>query len=320
MDGIVLCGATAETLLEHELLRNDYQLDASDIASIPNSGRLARLREENAWPVTIRGCQFANIDVLVSGKNRLRHIPHVTYHSWSGPLPAGSFARIAKGLYVTTAPFMALQAARQLDMTRLAQYIMYLAGHYCLHGDDYLEERPPLMTLEQIDRMRHAIDGTKGCKTLAKTLPYCKEGARSPQETNMLISGIFPRTKGGYWLPQPLVNYEIELDSNGAELMGSDHLEIDLFWKDANIGLEYNGIDTHQGGLSPRDLSRQYVLMQQGIEILYVTKYQLYNAGIFDIVMRTVAKKLGVSTAPKYWPQLNRVQELLDTLRSTSIN
>lgn len=320
MDGIVLCGTTAETLLEHKLITGKSLLDATDIISIPSSSRLARLRDEGSWPISIDGCRFNGIDVLVPGKNQRRQIPHVRYHSWSGDLPAGAFARIAKGLYLTTAPFMALQAARAMDTTRLVQYIMYLTGHYCLHQDSYLQERPSLATLEQIDRMRHSIDGTKGSGTLAKALPYCSEGARSPQEVNMFISAVFPRPKGAYRLPIPLINHRIELDSELAGLMGSSFLEIDLFWPDGNIGLEYNGIETHQGGLSPRDLSRQYVLAEQGIDILFVTKEQLYNAGLLDIVMRAVAKRLGISTRPKYWPHLNRVQELLDTLSGTSVN
>ena len=318
MDGIVLCGPTAETLLEHRLLVGKSLLDATDIISIPSSSRLSHLRDEGSWPVTIGGCRFGGIDILVGGRNQRRHIPNVQYHSWSDILPAGALARIASGLYLTTAPFMALQAAQRLDSIHLAQYIMYLTGRYCLHQEIPLQERPQLATLEQIERIRHAVDGKRGCRTLAKALPYCRERIRSPQEANMLIASSFPLKAGAYCLPLPLVNHRLELDSELARLMGSEYLEFDLFWEEAGIGLEYNGIEVHEGGLSPRDLSRQYVLAEQGIEILYVTKAQLYNAGMFDILMRRVANKLGIAAKPNKWPELNRVQQLLDDLRIPS--
>ena len=318
MNSIVLCGPSAEALLEDALLTDRKDLMASDVAMLPASARLSFLRDEANWPISINGRKFSSIDILVSARSELRHIPRINYHVWSTELPPGALTLIARGLYVCTGPFLALLASRQQNLIGLTQYMMYLTGRYCLHQADPLQERPQLMTLEQIDRSRHAIDGKKGCGLLSKALYYCHEGTRSPQEGNLLICSVFPRIMGGYKFAHPQVNYQIELNGELANLAGHNYLEIDLYWKEAKIGLEYNGIDSHRGGLTPYDITRQYVLKEQGIDILYVTKEQMYNAKLLDIVMRRIAKKLGVSTASDRWPSLDRVQGLLDSLHNAT--
>lgn len=316
MSGMVLCGTSAEKVLEREALKKGYGLEPTSsqelLGPIPIQGMSAR-----EWSIQIDGIEFTHLDLLIGDHKDFRRCVNIDFHQWLGSVPPDGIFKIAEPyaneFYVTSAPFMALIAARRMSLIKLAQYVMYLCGYYCIHQKAPLEERGPLTNKDEIETAIRFVRGQRGWRRLSRVLPYCAEGVRSPQEANYYIVATFPRKLGGYELTKPEVNACIPLNAEHAALAGAPEIEVDFYWKDANIVVEYNGLDSHDGGITPLDITQQVILKEKGIDVLFVTKAQLYNARLLDMMMRQLADRLGMSPE-NGWPSPEKVENLLSCL------
>ena len=319
MDGIVLCGESAERILEQEALGKGYGLEPTARLTLPTMASYRGISNKQ-WSTQVDGVAFTHLDVLVGSAGDIRKCRNITFHTWKSPLPPFGILKISdpftSEFFVASGTFMALVAARRLSGVRLAQYVMYLCGWYCMHQKVPLEKRTAFTSTEKISLMLPSMIGTKGWRKLASILPYCADGVRSPQEANYYLVVTLPPRKGGYRLTKPKVNYSIPLDDYHSALLGQSSIEVDFYWPEAELVVEYNGLDNHDGGISPLDVTQQLILRDKGIEVLFLTKYQLYNAALLDAHMQTVANKLGIKTSRRGWPDISDVRALLDDLRS----
>lgn len=318
MNGIVLCGTSAEQILEHEALKKESSLEPTSHNLIPTASSYGGM-SHSGLTIQIDEVTFNYLEVLIGCHEDHRHCGIITFRQWKGPVPPSGIFKISdpftSGLYVTSAPFMALMAARKLSLSRLAQYVMYLCGWYCIHQKEPLKKRKALTSTEQIAFMLRSVRGTMGWKRLWRVLPYCAEGVRSPPEANFFAVATFPRDIFGYQFPKPKVNTSIPLGPEHAALAGAPSIEVDFYWEDAGLVVEYNGGDTHDGGVTPLDVTQQYILMDKGIEVVFLLKEQFSDARLLDLLMRHLAKKLGIDP-DNGWPSVENVQMLVDDLRN----
>ena len=316
MDGIVLSHTSAEKVLEREVLKQGYGLEPTSHHLLPSASSLMKFLGSEGY-APIDGITFPYLDVLVSSQKEFRRHDNIVFHQWSGELPPNGIQRIAdpysNELYIASAPFLALIAARNLPLTNLAQYIMYLCGYYCIHQKVKLEERRPLTNKDEIAQMLKYVRGTMGWRRLFRVLPYCAEGVRSPQEANYYIVVTFPCELGGYQFTKPKVNASIPLEEKYQALTNSPSIEVDFYWEDAGVVVEYNGLENHEGGISPLDITQQIILQEKGIEVIFFTKEQLYNAELLDLAMRQLAIRLG-NTTMAAWPDMKNVRMLTRSL------
>ena len=317
MNGMVLCDKSAEIILEREVLTKGYGLEPTALGALPKPPSM-KGESNSDWSLSIDGMPFNHLHLLVGDQKDIRRCDAAAFHVWKSPLPPGAVLRIdepyVRGLYVTSGPFLALIAARTRSLVGLAQYVMYLCGHYCLYQNEPLKERKPLAKKEDICLMLKHVKGSMGWKRLTRILPYCAEGVRSPQEANFYIVATFPKRFGGYALTKPEVNANILLNAEQTLLAGSPAIEVDFYWRDAGIVVEYNGFEIHNGGITQLDITQQIILKELGIEVIFVTKEQLYNPALIDLLMQQLAKRLGICPADG-WPKMSCVRELLVSLR-----
>lgn len=317
MNGLVLCGKTAEMVLEHEVLKEKSDLEPTSHQTLPTMSSFRNMSGVE-WSTQIDGIVFGHLDILVGNANDIRRCDNVSFHTWMGDVPPSGISKISdpftSGLYVASGPFLALIAARSLPLTKLAQYVMYLCGAYCLYQREPLKTRKPLTTKEEIETMLHSIRGTMGWKRLSRILPFCAEGVRSPPEANFFAVSTFPRELYGYQFPKPAVNEDIPVEPEYRTLAGSSVIEVDFVWEDAQLIVEYNGADTHEGGVTSLDITQQTILRAQGYEVVFITKEQFGNARLLDLIMLHLAEKIGIDPS-NGWPETEHVQELIDCLR-----
>lgn len=319
MSGIVLCGTSAELILEREALDKGYGLEPTNRLAIPTASSYRGMSDVQ-WSIQIDGIVFTHLDVLVGSARDIRHCKNATFHTWKSPLPESGISKISdpftSDFFVTSGSFMALMASRRLPRIQLAQYVMYLCGRYCIHQPKPLEERKAFTSTAEIAHMLLAMKGTKGWAKLEQVLPFCADGIRSPQEANYYLVATCPCKRGGYHLIHPKVNYAIPLEYRYEALLGEPSIEVDFYWPEAKLVVEYNGLDNHDGGISPLDVTQQLILGDMGIEVLFLTKYQFFDASLLDTHMQTVAKKLGIEPDSSDWPDISDVRNLLKDLRS----
>ena len=318
MNGMVLCDKSAEMILEREVLGKGCGLEPTSLAALPKPPSM-RGKSDCDWSLSVDGMSFNHLHILVGAQNDIRRCDAFAFHVWRSPLPPEATLRIdepyVKGLYVASGPFLALIAARARSLVGLAQYVMYLCGYYCMYQQEPLKEREPLTKKEDIWLMLKHVKGCMGWRRLARILPYCAEGVRSPQEANFYIVATFPNRFGGYDFTKPEVNASIPLNAEQAQLAGSSEIEVDFYWRDAGVVVEYNGFETHDGGITQLDITQQIILKELGIEVIFVTKEQLYNPALIDLVMQQLAKRLGICPADG-WPSMDNVKELLTSLKN----
>ena len=317
MNGIVLCGESAEKVLEREALKKGHGLEPTSYLELPTTSSYAGLPLKDS-SICIDGIPFHHLDVLVGKQRDFRRNDSITFHQWKGPVPHSGILKISEpftsGYFVTSATFMAIMAARKLSLPSLAQYVMYLCGWYCKHQKVPLEQRGPFTSTEKIALMLQSTRGTMGWKRLSRILPYCAEGVRSPPEASFFAVATFPRDIYGYQFPKPEVNATIPVKPEHEALAGTPSIEVDFYWSDAKLVVEYNGLDTHDGGVTPLDITQQLILKEEGYEVIFLTKEQFSNARLLDLVMRHIAQRLGIDPNDG-WPSMGNVQELVDCLR-----
>lgn len=70
----------------------------------------------------------------------------------------------------------------------------------------------------------------------------------------------------------------------------------DLYWPQHDLAIEYDSDEFHTGrDKINADASRRIDLALRNVEVVTVTKDQLYRAEAFDDVARLVAKKMGIA-------------------------
>lgn len=322
MTGIVLCDASAEIILEREVLGKGHGLEPTNRQSLPDIISLTGMSDRE-WSIQIDSLLFSHLHLLVGKHRDFRHCCNITFHQWLGTVPPGAILRIDEpfmnNVFVTSGSFMALLASRTHTLTALAQHIMYLCGYYCMHQKEPLLKRGPLASKEEIERMMRFTKSTVGWKRLSRILPYCAEGVRSPQEANFYIVATFPRVLGGYEFPKPQVNVEIPVEGMHATLAGAPSIEVDFYWEDEGVVVEYNGLDNHEGGISPLDITQQIILKEKGIDVVFLTKEQLFNPALLDLMMLQLANKIGIRPIDG-WPSMKSLKMLLRSLRADGGN
>jgi hypothetical protein len=159
-------------------------------------------------------------------------------------------------------------------------------------GKDYLE-RPAPSTALLLDRYAAAL----GLGRKSKVRRACKalaNGSRSPRESILHLMMHLKRRQGGYALKGYLLNCRIPLPPELAALMGEETLQLDFYWKEFHLAVEYDGSDFHSGDRQRSyDNLRRSVLRQLGIQVITIDKYQMADMAVLDGIMQMVSQAVG---------------------------
>ena len=254
------------------------------------------------------------IDLLVGSAGNRRRSKDTACHVWRGPIPQGSILRVYDGVYVTSPEFTLLQQASQLHQVSLCQMLGRYLGTWSPTPNDRNKqiERAPLTTFEQLNGLLSSVGSVLGTRSLRLAMAHTCEGAASAPETSLQLALTLPPELHGFALPDPTMNYKVDLSQHAQRMCGRASIRIDLCWPQSKFGLEYQG-EGHEKTLG-EDYARWFAAREEGYELWFLAKEQLTDPLQMDYVGREVACRLGIQIDEELWPNQGELQELLEVL------
>ena len=160
---------------------------------------------------------------------------------------------------------------KELVIPRLSALIMELCG--CFARDPYDSRcgeisfgMMPIETPQQAIEALSGLSYVKGSRTALRSLRLCEANAASPMEAALFIAFTFPPLLGGFHLPRPVVNAELELSKHELAHIEGRGLCPDFWWEDFRVAFEYEGKDYH-GGLDSLHHDRQKMRDYHALDI-----------------------------------------------------
>lgn len=238
-------------------------------------------------------------DVLIFNEGERRQSRSVKCYAWKTVLPSNAFFN-ARGMYVSSPEFVFVQMANELTVAQLVALGCELCGTYVLlpKGVTHpgaLDELPkrisPLTSVSKLSTFVEALGKANGKTKAKRALKYVVDGSRSPMETMLYMLLCLPPLLGGYGIPQPVMNAEIELDDEARAMALRHTCYGDLCWPDARppLDIEYHG-EVHVGSAHMKsDVGRELAIEHMGWRVVTITSPQVFDPERFDTVARDVA-------------------------------
>ena len=154
--------------------------------------------------------------------------------------------------------------------------------------------RPALTSTKALKAFTSHMEGVKGRKKAARALRYIAGGSASPRETILFMLLTLPYKLGGYGLPMPAFNRQINLGKMQKKSRGKAYYKCDLFWAEAEFAVEYDSTMHHTGAdRIADDAKKRQDLDELGIHVITVTSKQIGSVLDFESVAKHIAGKLG---------------------------
>lgn len=219
---------------------------------------------------------------------------HVNLHM--AELPKGSFVRMGDGVFLGTPALTFVQLAERAPFARLVELGFELCGTYRL---DYRQTQgfsfgEPLLSVGVLRRRVRSLKGARGSDKALRALAYVRDRSASPMETKLAMLLCLPRRLGGYGLPQPQMNYRIDIGERSRKAAAKGYYVCDLFWPEARVAVEYDSDLFHTGSEHiANDAGRRNALLAQGVTVVTLTRRQVLNKRELDRAAALLAKALG---------------------------
>ena len=232
-------------------------------------------------------------DGFCSESRRVR--THVLYR----PLPPGGLIRVSNHVLITSPEVTFAQLSRLRSFERLLLAGCELCGSYRLFSGDgrplrMPEERQPLTSTAAIAKTLAAMGfGRESAAVRAARLTF--DGARSPMEAKVALLLSLPPRFGGFGLPRPVLNAPLRLSRAAYTLYPCNPCRLDLYWEAAHLDVEYDGEDSHGPDDHAKDVARAAALALAGVDMLILTKAQVYDRRAFDLLAGHLARRLDAS-------------------------
>lgn len=241
------------------------------------------------------------VHLLTTREHRKSRYPFLRLHSTSRVPPQRAFCEVRKGVYASSPEFCFLQMAQRGLLVEQILLGYELCGSYTkgsrrdpegLSATFY--KAFPLSASKRLRGFAEANRPWCGSAQTLKACRYVQDGAASPAESAIAMLLCLPNKLGGYALPRARLNALVPIVDNRTGLTMPRYC--DLYWPQHDLAIEYDSDEFHTGrDKINADASRRIDLALRNVEIVTVTKDQLYRAEAFDDVARLVAKKMGIA-------------------------
>jgi len=219
-------------------------------------------------------------------------------HVFRGDTPVGCFMNIGNSFMMSSPEFCFLQMATHLSLIELIELGFELCGVYSLPlpGDKEVPKRgfynrKQLTNTKKLLEFLESMPSIRGYSKAYRALLYIQDGSASPMETKLAMFMVLPYMLGGFGFTKPELNKRINLTKNTRKFFQQDYYVCDLFWPDKKVAVEYDSDQNHTGSERiARDSKRRNALATMGIQVVSVTRQQLYNRAELENAARTVAK------------------------------
>lgn len=212
-------------------------------------------------------------------------------------LPRKSFIQLEDHVLLSAPALVFVQLSETLPLAHLIELGFEICGTYRL-VPQLTQGFLPCMPLSSVDKMKAHIrdlQGLRGKKRALQALSYVLEGSASPMESKLAVLLCLPRRLGGYGLPQPRMNYRIDIGRRLRKTASKKYYVCDLYWTESRVAVEYDSDLFHTASEHiASDASKRNALAAQGITVITVTKRQILNKQELDRVAAALAKALGM--------------------------
>ena len=280
------------------------------------------------------GCTVP-IEALVGTKTRLNTNEWRASHRGS-LLPPGSVLEIGQNRFLTSAEFFFLRTAPKLSVAQAVLLGMELCGYYSTlmsipyreYCNALIRERkislsdkpwPPSdwgMSLEHqrdlmkngfITRYPHStpesisryLDGALSANSNSRALSAARlllPNSHSPMESRLYARFCLPKLYGGFNLKPVELNGSIRLPHALAYATGIKDYSVDLLFRKAHLGIEYEGNPSHSGlSAAQKDRLKRNILESTGIRIISIDSKQYANEDMIELFAHDIAKGLGIA-------------------------
>jgi len=254
----------------------------------------------SATPLVFSGLRLP-VHILLSSQEYRRESIVAIQHVFSAETPIGCFMNIGKRFVVSSPEFCFLQMANEIELLELIELGFELCGDYSLPlpNDEQKPERgfynrPSLTNTKKIGAFLEGMTSTKGHRKAVRALKYLQDGSASPMETKLAMLLTLPHKLGGYGFDLPELNSRVSLSKIAKRHFSKDYYVCDLLWPDTKTAVEYDSDLFHTGSERiANDSKRRNVLTSIGVDVLTVTRQQLYSIPELEKVARILAKYLG---------------------------
>jgi len=227
------------------------------------------------------------VDFTVTKYNARFRINGKKVHSTEFALPPGAVTN-RDGKMVASPELLFLELACKLSLHRLILLGLQLCSH------------PPglpsaaITTKKNLDTFIAKSKGFKGQRKALQAMKYVRNGSASIMESLTYMIMELPHALGGYGLKGAVFNHEIRLKGEAKIRLGQDRCFLDLYYKQAKLGVEYESFTYHSSPTEQgKDAIRSVTLQRRGVNIMHLNTIQLYDRNACKDFADNLAKRLG---------------------------
>ncbi|MCL2826466.1 MAG: hypothetical protein FWD72_03580 [Eggerthellaceae bacterium] len=270
----------------------------------PGSARRARVSLPSSPPPTemmVNAGLSLPVHIVLDSADGRWSSKTMKQHVFSGKTPAACFVDRGDGVFVSSPEFSFLQMASEIPLIKLIELGYELCGIYSLPtaGDPEPPERgfykrKPLTSTKKLDAFIAGMPGSRGRKKALRALRFIANGAASPMETKLSILLTLPYLLGGFGLAMPELNSRIVPTKTAKASSSKTFYACDLYWPGFGLAVEYDSDLQHTGSAKiAEDAKKKNALNLIGVEVITVTKLQLYSSPELEKVAKIIATYLG---------------------------
>ena len=194
-----------------------------------------------------------------------------------------------------------LQAATQMSFHELVNLANNLCAIYVLdETEEYGQRRrEPITSVADIMEYLTKVNDIAGIRTARRAIRYARDRSNSPMESQIATLGALPLHYGGYGLPPPRLNMDVQLSSEGKEFLGRSFCSCDMVWPEQKVVLEYDSNLAHSTRRQfTIDKNRSTALALSGYRVISVTAEKVANFRAVETLFTGIRTVLGLRTYP----------------------
>lgn len=290
-------------------------------ANIPErfkASSVVKLRADGRFGI-VAGNEALHIGI--AGQQGRKAVKGVATHCLAFSPGTPVLRRVNPTLLVLTPESLFFQMARSLTFEALVLFGMELCGSYSLasDGSGSFVSTAPVTTREQLLALAPSASRLPGSTRAIKALRYIADGAASPAEAKLVALLCAKRSMGGYGLPLPKLNFQLNVIGDARKVTERRYFVCDLYWESAKLDVEYDSDAFHASpaGMAS-DADRRNALSSMGITVVTVTNIQMQSIVEFDNMAQVVARALGIRLRPVAYDWLAACKRLRESMRDAA--
>lgn len=228
------------------------------------------IHEVRAMNLHRLGIRQHPLNVIIGRESRHSRHDEIAAHKVCCEIDGSWALPVWDGILVTSPALTYVLMARTLSDVGAIVLGYELCGSYSHFAPRIsgFYDRRPLVTKALIEETCGKVRGVHGVKRARSSIARVAEGSASPTETLLSCMLSFPAKDGGFGLPMPRLNWEVELDRMASELAGSSFCKVDMGWPDARVAFEYDSDLCHDD--PAKDRRRREALLHMGWKVFTV--------------------------------------------------